>query len=331
MKVLAGDIGGTSARLAIFEVGAEDATLFYKRRFSSKDFPGLAPIIKTFADDIPDLPEAACIGIACPVVNGVCHMTNLSWTINSRSLASEIGIPRTRLINAFYALGHALPHLATSDLVFLQTGEAETHGVKALIGAGTGLGQAFTTWSSDSYHVHASEGGHTSFSARNDRESRLLASLANEYGYVSSERVVSGPGLMSVYQFLAMDGGAGEQNDVRAEMERSDPAAVISRRALAGTDPLSEQALEMFAAAYGAQAGDLALTVMAVGGVYVAGGIAPRIMPKLRDGTFMNAFRDKGRLSNVLARIPVSVIVNPDVGLIGAAVAAMRLWPAPPP
>jgi glucokinase len=327
MKVLAGDIGGTSARLALFDVDAGDATLLHKQRFASKDFPGLSPIITTFLADVAELPDAACIGMACPVVNGVCRMTNLSWTINARSLASEIGIPRTGLINDFYALGHALPHLTSSDIVVLQTGEPDARGVKALIGAGTGLGQAFVTWSSDAYHVHASEGGHASFSATNDRESRLLASLADRYGHVSSERVVSGPGLVSVYQFLAVDGDAEEQNDVRAEMERSDPAAVISRHALARTDPLSEQALDLFASAYGAQAGDLALTVMATGGVYVAGGIAPRIVPKLRDGTFMNAFRDKGRLSDVLSRIPVIVIVNSDVGLIGAAAAAMRLWP----
>ena len=327
MKVLAGDIGGTSARLAIFDVCAGDARLLYKRRFASKDFARLAPIIKTFAKDVADLPDAACFGIACPVVNGACSVTNLSWTIDRQSLASEIGIPRVELINDFQALGHAVPRLGSSDLALLQTGEPDDRGVKALIGAGTGLGEAFVTWTDDTYNVHASEGGHTSFSARNDRESRLLASLANSYGHVSSERVVSGPGLVSIYQHLAAIGEAEEQDSVRAEMERSDPAAVISGHALGGTDPLCERALDMFASAYGAQAGDLALTVMATGGVYVAGGIAPRILAKLRDGSFMNAFRAKGRLSDVLSRVPVSVIVNPDVGLLGAAAVAMRLWP----
>lgn len=327
MRVLAGDIGGTSARLAIVDVDADATRVLYKRRFASKEFPGLAPIVEAFLRDVADLPDHACFGIACPVMNGRCSVTNLSWTIDAGALAVDIGISDTFVINDFEALGHAVPRLSSADLVTLQTGEPHNHGAMALIGAGTGLGETFVTWSRDGYEVHASEGGHTSFSPRNDLESGLLASLTSSFGHVSSERVVSGPGLLTIYQHLAAVGAAREQDGVRAEMERSDPAAVISGHALAGTDPLSERALDAFTSAYGAQAGDLALTVMATGGVYVAGGIAPRIMRKLRDGTFMKAFRDKGRLSDVLARLPVSIIVNPDVGLIGAASVAHRRWP----
>ena len=327
MSVLAGDIGGTSARLAIMEVDADATRVLYKRQFASRDFPGLAPVVQAFLRDVAHVPSHACFGIACPVMNGRCNVTNLSWTVDVRALAVDIGISHTFVINDFQALGHAVPRLSSADLATLQTGEPQDHGTMALIGAGTGLGETFVTWSRDGYQVHASEGGHTSFSPRNDLESGLLASLTNSFGHVSSERVVSGPGLLSIYRHLAAIGEAREQDSVRAEMERSDPAAVISGRALGGTDPLCVRALEVFTSAYGAQAGDLALTVMATGGVYVAGGIAPRILPKLRDGTFMNAFRDKGRLSDVLSRLPVSVIVNPDVGLIGAASVARRRWP----
>lgn len=330
MRVLAGDVGGTSTRLAIVDVDADDARLLYKRRFASTDFPGLAPIVRAFLTDVADTPGSACVGMACPVLNGQCNPTNLSWTVDTRTLALEIGIPRTEVINDIQAVGHAVPRLRSADLETLQTGEPTDGGPMALIGAGTGLGEAFVTSSGDAYQVHASEGGHTSFSARSDLEWGLRASLADTFGHVSSERVVSGPGLVSIYRYLAAIGKAEEQASVRAEMDRSDPAAVISGQALAGTDTLSAQALDMFASAYGARAGDLALTVMATGGVYVTGGIAPRIVPKLRDGTFMTAFRDKGRLSGILARVPVSVIVNPDVGLVGAAVVAMRRWPEAP-
>jgi glucokinase len=325
---LAGDVGGTNARLAIVDVTERNACLLYKRQFASKEFPGLGPIIQTFLDGVAEKPDRASFGVACPVVNGACTMTNLSWTINAPSLAAETGIPQVELTNDFYALGHALPRLSSSDLAVLQPGEPNDLGVKALIGAGTGLGAAFVTWSGESYEVHASEGGHTSFSPTNDLESGLLATLTKRFGHVSAERVVSGTGIMAIYQHLAEIGAAEEQDSVRAEMERSDPAAVISRHALAGTDPLSESTLAVFTSAYGGLAGDLALTLLATGGVYVAGGIAPRIVPQLLDGGFLSAFRAKGRLSEFLSRIPVNVIVNPDVGLIGAAAVALRRWPS---
>jgi glucokinase len=325
MRVLAGDIGGTNARLAIVEVDAVTTRLCYARQFASKDFPGLAPIVHVFLAEVADVPNRACFAIACPVLDGKCNGTNLSWTVDVRTLAEEIGIPHTKVINDLHAVGHGVRYLGPADLVTLQAGDPNERGAIALIGAGTGLGEAFVTRNGEAYQVHSSEGGHASFGATNERECGLLTSLANRFGHVSTERVVSGPGLVSIYRYLADAGEAQEQASVRRRMEDADPSAVISDEALAGADQLSERALAMFVSAYGAQAGNLALTVMATGGVYIAGGIAPRIVPKLRDGTFMTAFRNKGRLTGVLARIPVNIIVNPHAGLIGAAMVAMHL------
>ena len=325
MKVLAGDIGATNARLAIVGVEAGGIEILHRARFPSKDFPGLAPIVQRFLTDAPGTVERAGFGVACPVIGGDCVTANLPWRINTSTLAREIGIPRTELVNDLQALGHGIRWLGPGATVVLQAGEPETHGVVGLIAAGTGLGEGFLVWEGDRYRVHVSEGGHASFAPNGALECGLLGFLRDEFGHVSRERVLSGPGLVSIYRYLAADGHAREARSVRDEMAREDPAAVISRHALAGTDPLCVQALDVFASAYGAQAGNLALTLMATGGVYLGGGIARRIVDKLGDGTFVGAFKDKGRLAGLLAKIPVHVIVNPDAGLLGAAVVAARL------
>ena len=324
MRVLSGDIGGTNARLAIVEIDDADVRILHERRYSSETVPGLPALVQRFLADVPKPPSLACFGVPCPIVDGKCVGTNLSWTIDARSLAADIGIRETTLINDLHAVGEGVQRLQAEDLVALQTGDPAPHGVKAIIAAGTGLGQSFLVWCGERYLVHDSEGGHGSFSPRNAAEWRLRRALATKFGHVSRERVVSGPGLVNIYRHLAAMGVEPEQAHVRAELESNDPAAVIGRHGLAGTDPLSWHALDMFASAYGAQAGNLALTVMAKAGVYVAGGIAPKILPKLLDGTFMRAFLEKGRLSPFLARIPLHVIVNPSVGLIGAACVAFR-------
>ena len=325
MRVLAGDIGATSARLAIVEVDAVTPRLLHHSRYASRDYPGLAPIVEAFLGNVRDVPTRACFGVACPVTNGECRATNLSWTIDERSLAVEIGIPHTELINDLQAVGHGLPLLGAADVMTLQTGTSDDRGAIALIGAGTGLGQAFITRATGAYQVHPSEGGHTHFSAKNDLEWGLVRFLADPTRHVSTERVVSGPGLINIYRYLAATGEFDEQPNVRAELQSGDPAVVITEHALTRTDPLCTRALDVFVSAFGAQAGDLALTVMATGGVYVTGGIAPHILPKLLDGAFMTAFRNKGKLSDFLTRVPVSIILNPHVGLLGAAVFAIRL------
>jgi glucokinase len=322
MRVLTGDIGGTNSRLAIVDVTAGNAEILHQARFRSRDYPGLGPIVRRFLSDARIEVERAAFGIACPVIDGDCTMANLPWKLSATALAREIGIPRTVLINDLQATGHGLALLHGGDLVTLQAGEPEPHGAIAVIAAGTGLGEAFLTREGDHHAVHVSEGGHASYAPNGSLECGLLEFLRDRFGHVSRERVMSGPGLVSIYEYLAECGLAGEVTSVRREMEREEPAAVISRHALAGTDPLCVRALDVFASAYGAQAGNLALTVMATGGVYLGGGIAHRIVDKLKDGGFVTAFREKGRLAGLLAKIPVHVIVNPSVGLLGAAAVA---------
>jgi glucokinase len=325
MKVLAGDIGATNARLAIAGVEAGRIEILHRARFPSKEFPGLAPIVRRFLSDAPASVDRAGFGVACPVIQGDCVTANLPWTINAAALAREIGIPRTELVNDIQALGHGIHRLGPGETVTLQAGEPEARGVVALIAAGTGLGEGFLVWEGDGYRVHVSEGGHASYAPNGALECGLLGFLRQEFGHVSRERVLSGPGLVSIYRYLVAEGSAREGPKVRDQMGQEDPAAVISRHALAGTDPLCVEALDVFVSAYGAQAGNLALTLMATGGVYLGGGIAHRIVEKLGDGTLISAFKDKGRLAGLLAKIPVHVIVNPDAGLLGAAAVAARL------
>jgi glucokinase len=322
MRVLAGDIGGTNARLAVVEVATGVTRIEYERRFPTHGTPGFAPIVREFLGGAGTAPQHACFGIACPIVDGDCRTPNLPWTVNARRLATEIGIPDTHIINDFDAVGYGLSRLAPADFVTLQQGTPTAHGTVALIGAGTGLGEGFLVWDGQRYRVHSSEGGHATFAARDEIEWGLRAVLLDEFGRVSCERILSGAGLVRVYRHLAASGFAAEQPRIAEAMKRADPAAVVSEHALAGDDPLSVKALDIFASAYGAKAGDLALTVLATGGVYLAGGIAPKIAAKLADGTFVTAFRSKGRLSDLAARIPVQIIMNPDVGLLGSAAAA---------
>ena len=329
MRVLAGDIGGTNARLAIVDVGPAGTRVIRKRRLPSRDYPGLAPMVRAFLAEVGETPSRACFGIACPVVDGRCSPTNLSWSVDIETLPAEIGIPWATVINDLHAVGYGVQRLSADDFVTLQAGVPDEHGAIAIIAAGTGLGQAFLTRDGDDYRVHHSEGGHASFSPRNDLEWELHRSLAQRFGHVSCEHVLSGPGLVRIYRQLAAGAAASDRSRIEAEMESEDPAAVIARHALDGSDATCVRALDVFASVYGAQAGDLALTVMATGGVYVAGGIAPRIVQKLTDGTFTTEFRDKGRLSQILARVPIRVIVNRGVGLLGAATVAARLSPRP--
>lgn len=327
-RVLAGDIGGTHARLAILSVGGNEgglgAQIVHEDRYGSSTAPGLAPLVNRFLEATGARPDVACFGIACPIIDGGCEAPNLPWKVDARSLARDIGIPRTTIINDFLAVGHGLHSLSPHEVEVLQEGEAVAHGPVALMGAGTGLGQGFLLWEGTRYVVNPSEGGHADFSPTDALERDLLAFLAKEFGRVSSERILSGAGIAHIYRFLQSAGVAEEQAAVRDELAGSDPASVIARHGLAGTDPLSVKSLEVFAGAYGAAAGNLALTVLASGGVYIAGGIAPKIIAQLRSGAFMRAFRNKGRLSSVVARMPVRVILTDDVALYGAAAVAAR-------
>ena len=324
MIVLAGDVGGTNARLAIVELNGVSARIARESRYPSHDYPGLTPIVHHFCEDAAGRPDRACFGIACPVVGDDCTAPNLPWSINARKLGAEIGIPRTTIINDFVAVGHGIGLLGPSDLATLQEGSPAPRGPIALLGAGTGLGQGFLLWEGDHYRVQPSEGGHGDFAPRGKAQAGLLEFLRRQFDRVSWERLLSGRGMVNGYRYLLASAAAPEQATVRAEMEKEDPASVITRHGLARTDCLSDRALELFCEILGAQAGNLALTVVATGGVYLAGGIAPRIVERLKDGPFLTAFRDKGRMSDLLSRIPVHVIMNPNVGLLGAAAVAGR-------
>ena len=325
MIVLAGDVGGTNARLALVDIEGLTVRTVNELKYPSKDYPGLAPIVRRFCEETKSRPDRACFGMACPVVGEDCTAPNLPWTTNARKLAAEIGISRTRIINDFVAAGYGVEVMTPADLVTLQEGTAQPHGPIALIGAGTGLGQAFLFWEDDHYEVIPSEGGHADFAARDKTQAGLLDFLEGKLHRVSWERLLSGPGLMNIYDYLVAAGVAPEQESVRAEMAQEDHAAVIGRHGLAKTDDLSDRTLDLFCEIFGAQAGNLALTVVATGGVYLAGGIAPKVVERLKAGGFMAAFRDKGRLSDLLARIPVHVVMNPKVGLLGSAAVAARM------
>ncbi|HEX3234010.1 MAG TPA: glucokinase [Gemmatimonadales bacterium] len=325
MIVLAADVGGTNARLALVDLDGRTARITREHRYPSRDYPGLAPIVRHFSEQAPGRPARACLAIACTLVGDDCTAPNLPWTINARRLAADIGIPRTTIINDFAAVGYGIELLGPADLATLQEGTTEPQGPIALIGAGTGLGEGLLVWERDHYRVLPSEGGHADFASRGRLQAGLLQSLEGQFKRVSWERLLSGGGIVNIYRYLLASGVAPEQAAVRTEMEQEDPAAVVVRHGLGGTDRLSQQALDLFCDVFGAQAGNLALTVVATGGVYLGGGIAPRLVERLKSGPFLTAFRDKGRLSGLLSRIPVHVILNPNVGLLGAAAVAARM------
>ena len=322
---LAGDVGGTNARLALVRVEGDTLRLERSERYPSHDFPGLGPIVQAFCHEIGMTPDRACIAVAGPVVEGVCRATNLPWIVDGKALAKEIGVAGTSIINDFDAAGHGLSQLGPADLLPVQAGEPVPHGPIALIGAGTGLGEGFLVWDDDRYRVHSSEGGHADFAARNATQAGLADWLTRRYAHASYERVLSGRGIADTYHYMAEAGISSESLDVRAEMARpgQDAAAIITRHALDRTDPLCEGVIALFLDVLAAQTGNLALTLAATGGVYIAGGIAPRIAALFSGSLFVEAFRAKGRMADLLSRIPVRLVLNTDVGLFGAAAVAV--------
>jgi len=315
VRVLAGDVGGTHTRLALVELSAARAKILDRQEFGSSSQDGLGPPVRAFLDGLQETPDRASFGLACPIVDGTCTFPNLDWVVELDALREEIEIERTGLVNDFDAVAHSLPFLGENDLVTLQDGVERPGTPVAFIGPGTGLGQAFVSYHDGRPRVHSSEGGHVDFAPTDESEDGLLRFLRDKYGRVSCERVVSGRGLVDAYRYVAErepDNG-----------EDSVAAAEISRRALEEGDELCSQALDLFVAVLGSTAGNLALTVQARGGVYLAGGIPPKILPRLKDGPFLTSFRAKGRFENFMAEIPVRVVTNPDAGLIGAAAAAL--------
>lgn len=323
--ILAGDVGGTKTALALFEQGDAGLALAREAALPSREFPTFEGVVARFlASSRRPAIEAACFGVAGPVVDGRCVTTNLPWRLDERELAARIPAGRVRLLNDLEAMGNGVLALPPSALATLQAGTPRV-GSRVLIAAGTGLGEALLIWTGERHAVIACEGGHADFAPRTDLEIELLRFLRKEFGRVSYERVLSGPGLFNIYRFLREQGGGSEPQWLRDRIERDDPSAVVSEVGLAGDHPLCVQALDLFASIYGAEAGNLALKALAVGGVFVGGGIAPKIRAKLADGTFAAAFGDKGRFAELMASIPVSLVLEPRAALLGAAEVARTL------
>lgn len=324
MIVLAGDIGGTHARLARFQVPGEGAPeLVDEWTADSPGYEGPAAIVHAYMDQRGLSAEAdldgICIAVAGPIRDRFLRVPNLGWKVDVARFAGDIGFPGARLINDFAAVGHGVLALAESDWAELHGGACKEGAPIAVLGPGTGLGHAYLVWDDGSYRVHASEGGHVDFAPRTETEWALAEHLRRHYGHASWERVVSGPGLVNIYRFLADTDPGAEVSAVREELEGGDAPAVVSRHGADGTDPLCARALEMFVSALGSLCGNVVLTLEAFGGVYIAGGIAPQILDPLRDGTFVRSFEAKGRLSGLLESVPVRVILDPRVGLKGSA------------
>jgi glucokinase len=317
--ILAGDIGGTNTRLAFADEKAGSLNLVVEATFLSREHASLESVLRTFRSANPLPITRAAFGIAGPVRRGRCDATNLPWVVDSHSVAGEIGLEHVGLINDLEANAYGVATLRPEDFVVLNEGEAGTEGNAAIISAGTGLGEAILFWDGRQHHPFATEGGHTDFAPRNQLEMELLDYLLRQFQRVSYERLVSGPGLLNIYRFLRETGREKEPEWLAERLRRQDPSAVISQAALHGESDLCVQALDLFVSLYGAEAGNLALKAMATGGVYLGGGIAPKIIEKLRGPAFLEAFTSKGRMQPLLRAMPVRVILNPKTALLGAA------------
>src|SRR5947209_10241436 len=317
--ILAGDIGGTNARLAVFDVLDGRFSLISASVFPSREYSSLDEIVSKFVRTANVHPHAACFGVAGPVRNGRVEASNLPWMIESKRLAEELDLKKALLINDLEANAWGIAFLDPADLVSLNQVKGTPVGNQAVISAGTGLGEAGMYWDGTKHHVFACEGGHADFAPRNELETELLRYLRVRFGHVSYERIVSGPGLVNVFNFLRDTERGVEPKWLADEMLHSDPAAAISRAAIDGKCGLSEQAIDLFVSIYGAEAGNLALKIMATGGIYLGGGIAPKMLPKLAGPLFMEGFLSKGRMQHLLEAIPVRVITNDKVALLGAA------------
>jgi glucokinase len=317
--ILAGDIGGTHARLAFFEATNGHFRLVSASVFPSREYAGLDAIVTKFVANANLRPDAACFGIAGPVRNGRVETSNLPWIIESKRLADELRVPKTVLINDLEANAWGIATLDEKDVVALNPVNGTPVGNQAIIAAGTGLGEAGMYWDGTRHHIFAGEGGHADFAPGNNLEVELLGYLAARFGHVSCERVLSGPGLVNIFHFLRDTKRGTEPAWLTEEMQQGDPAAAISRAALAGKDGLSEQALDVFISIYAAETGNLALKLLATGGVYLGGGIAPKLLPRLKEPRFMKIFASKGRMQGLMESMPVKVITNDNTALMGAA------------
>lgn len=317
---LAGDVGGTKARLALFEEKKELVCL-YEEKLQSRDFPDFPSLLKKFlVDHLEKRISKACFGVAGPVMGGKSHTTNLPWVINTQEIQEEFKIPCVKLINDLEANAWGIPSLRPDEFLTLNEGEKK-EGNQALISAGTGLGEAGLVWDGKTHQPipFPSEGGHADFAQRNEEEMELFRYLKKEFDHVSYERVLSGSGLYQLYRFVIDTGRGGVDREVETYLREQEPQRLITQHALEGKSKASLHAVRLFLSIYGAEAGNLALKYLASGGVFIGGGIAPHLQPFLKEGTFMESFVSKGRFRSLLSAIPVKVILNEKTALLGAA------------
>lgn len=331
MNVIAADIGGTKTLLVIAEVQKNKVKTLFEHKYASKDYPTFELMLEDFLKNaytlnLP-LPIRACFAVAGPIISTgsaqQATVTNLPWKLDSSVIASRFGISSVVLINDFQAVGVGVDLLQSHDLCVLQEVTPLPNAPRVILGAGTGLGIAQMIWEGSYYKVIASEGGHADFAPTDILQTEFLQYLWKRYDHISYDRTLSGPGLINIYSFLAEKNGC--QQKLHEVLASADPAATISTSI--SQDPLAYQALETFIKIYGAQAGNLALFNLPYGGVYIAGGIAPKIVDQLQSGGFMKAFLGKGRMSKLLTHFPVAVVLNPKIGLMGAILSASRLHP----
>jgi glucokinase len=329
--IIAGDIGGTKTLLALFAPDGDRRTPRLERHYVSRDYADLASLLARFREDaaaaLGERPRLtrACFGIAGPVEGARVKVTNLPWEIDAYALARALDIERVRLLNDFVAAAYGIEALGAGDLVTLQHGEPLPGAARVVLGAGTGLGIAYVIPDDGGYRVLPSEGGHAGFAPADEDQAALWRHLHAASGRVELEHVLSGNGLARIYEFLRAAGRHPESEALAREIAAGDAAAAIARNAMSRDDPLASAALDLFVACYGAAAGDQALTIAARGGVYIAGGIAPKILPRLAAGGFVAAFNAKGEFAALARKMPVRVVTNEKLGLLGAALCASRL------
>lgn len=325
-RILAADVGGTHTRLALHETGAEAMAPLAIARLPSRDHASLDALLRAFLDaqEWPEL-SAACVAVAGPVIDGGVDVTNLPWHVDAQSLCELLGVDRLRLLNDVQAAAFGMLSVPAERFAVLQRGaRARARGTVVVAAAGTGFGLAVLDWDGEFHHPRATEWGHVNFAPRSERDIEVWRHLRHSHARVSVEQVVSGPGIFAVYGALRAASGVAEPEALRARLARGDPSAVVTEAALAGEDPVCEAALEVFSEGYAAAAGDAALAQVALGGVWLGGGIAPKILPALERPAFAQAFRDKGRFEPLLASLSLEVCLEADTALLGAAQLALR-------
>ena len=318
--ILVGDIGATRVRMAAFQSEGSQLHREVERTYRSQQHGGLAEIVKDFVSTEGILVRSACFGVAGPVRAGRSKISNLEWTIDSTEMASLLKLPSVGLINDLEAYAYGVDALESKDFVTLSEGAEDAEGNRVVISARTGLGIAGLYWDGFRHHPFPCEGGHADFAPKNDLEMELAQYLRKKFDHVSCERILSGPGIKNIYEFLRDTKKAEEPTWLRDQMSQAkDQPALISQLALDGKAPICEQALSIFVSVYGSETGNCALNFMATGGVFIGGSIAAKIVPKMKDPIFMKSFLGKGRMQSLLADMPVKIILNDDAGIIGAA------------